>query len=343
MSPKKPKVKPEPAEAKIQRAIQEFQQRDESYRDVWINEAVSTHQRGIYQHLSKIMDLTPGAVHLDLGSGLGNLCYVLKNDYPQSVVIGTEKNTRMVQGTCYFSELFGIKPDIFHSEFLCLDKHGIIHTLFDIPENIVSRDDYKEGVQMRYKSFTSFEAPEESDLLLPDDKIKIVVDDIRKMTYLRHLLAGRQVDSASLTFPGSGGRVAFEAPYALPRPGKTIDEATGFARINKVIQESVKDAITNLTGMIKQGGLLLLADRAKLFEKEEEMNMAIAFNNRMRFGDNHSQWQIERVALTDPMEKPEKAPNWDYAKLTNTNHPERKKFEDDNSHFVYMIQTFRRK
>ncbi len=343
MPSKRPKTKPEDREARIRRAVDKFQQQDESYLKVWVNEAIAGHRRGIYQAISETLELKPGSVHLDLGSGLGNLLYQLKHDYPQAIAVGAEKNNRLIRASFLMSDSFGIRPEIYHSEFVCLDRHGKVYTVFDTPENIAKRGDFTDCARMAYSSFTDYQAPEGKDLLSPDDRIKIVADDIRSMTMIRHLLAGRQVDTASITFPGSGGRVAYEAPYDLPKPGKNIEEEIGVARIMAAVQESVQKAIANLNYILKPGGILLTADRIKQIEETEEMKMAVAYNTRLRFGDQFENWEPQQMAITTLMNKPENAPDWNYIRPGAGKPENNKSFDGENRQFSYMIQTFRKK
>lgn len=343
MPPKRPKTKPEDREARIKRALDKFQQEDESYLNVWVHEAISGHKRGIYQAISKALELKPGSAHLDLGCGMGNLLYQLKHDYPQAIAVGAEKNNRLIRASLLMSDSFGIRPEIYHNEFVCLDRHGKVYTIFDTPENMAKREDLTDCAQIAYSSFTEYKAPEGKDLLSPDESIKIVADDIRSMTMLKHLLAGRQVDSASITLPGSGGRVAYEAPYDLPRPGKTIEEEIGVARIMDAVQDSVQRAIANLQDILKPGGTLLTADRIKQLDDKEEMKMAVAYNTRLRFGDQFENWEPQDIGFTTLMEKPEKAPDWNYIRPGAGNPENNKSFDRENLQFSYMIQTFRKK
>lgn len=307
---KTPRRLRETADQKLRRAMEALHKQDDGYADSWIDEAAAWGREGVYNGLALEADVRPGELHVDLGAGMMNLVHAIKRRTPDAVVLGVERNTRVVRHALYLMEALGISPHVCHSEFLCLDTRGNIRTVYDVHDDVISREDIADGRQIQFTSIKPHLADIDERFLSSDARIKIAIDDLREMRIVNKVLGERQIDSASMTFPGSGGRPAFEAPHAFPRKGKSVPDEVAIRRINQATQDAIAAGLKYLTERMRPGGRLLLAERVKDVGDEELMTIALAKTVLDRFGENFEAWNMMGIGLTGSLQKPA-GPDWD--------------------------------
>jgi len=294
----------ESADEKFQRAFDSLQQQDSGYADNLRAEVSHWGREGVYNALAREVSLDPGELHVDLGAGMMNLVNSIQRQNPEAVVLGVERNTSVVSSALALFRALGIDPKICHSEFFCVDTRGRIRTVYDREDVVRARGDLVDSQQLQFRSMLPYLAPIDDSFLTPDQTIKIAIDDLREMRVVSRLLGDRKIDSASITFPGSGERPAFEAPHDFPKRGKSVPDAVAIPRMHEAVHQAITSGLAYLTERVRKGGELLLAERLMDTGTDDFMVGSLVAMIRDRFGKHFDSWDLRSVGLTQVVKKP---------------------------------------
>ncbi len=281
----KPKI------ADLGEALGALQAQDRSYRDKWLDEAFQWQAEGVYSAIASCIDELPeDGLHVDLGSGVGQLAVEIKKQHPGATVVGVERNTHMMTIAVDFAKRMKLQPIVYHGEIVLPSKEGSrVYTEYApiTPDEVnIVEGTSQEGILIRSRALENYYASTFENGFIDDGPTKVhyVIDDIRTLKSLRKLMGERPLDSGSLTFPGGSGRVAFEAPYKAPGIERVTSQA-GNSRITNKMLEVVKAGYRFFAEKLKPGGTLVIAERYLKIPDAERLLMSTA---RQRMGDEVS-------------------------------------------------------
>lgn len=251
------------------------------YAENWLQESMQWMQRGVYRKIASAIPLMQGGIHVDFGSGLGHLLSELQKRKEGTYLLGIEKNPimatsslDMLQQLGSHATLLGMPEDYIQVEEIQDDKKSVVHRDFHYDRNLA----------------------EQYEILSDVTLISIIMDDVRNGSVVREALAGKPITSSSLTFPGNGVHVAYEAPYTFENhPTEKVHlytEQAAFAQR----YSSIKLA----TELSQTGSPLVLVERVSKangldYEKIIHENLA-AWGAVM--GDLREFWKVGTVSAT---------------------------------------------
>lgn len=269
-------MKDKPKKIDLLSAIKKLTDEDKGYRDKWVEESVEWEKKGVYRAIAGCLNPLPeGGLHLDLGCGVGPLLVHLKKENPTVTMVGVERNTHVLAAAMILTTQFGFRPSVYHGETIIPSTSGLTVRTEYAPiredEIKVTESSTPQGVFIRSRALQPYYVPTFDQGFVNDDKdiIHYVVDDIRSLKILRHLLRDRSIDSGSLTFPGGSGRVAYEMPYRPPNTEKVMDRE-GKDRIFKTVVQSISAGYRFFAEKLKEGGSLIITERYLKIPKAEE-------------------------------------------------------------------------
>ncbi len=216
---------------------------DTEYLQDWSVEAASWDKAKFYDQIAKTLDTPDGYLHIDFGTGLGNLPRAIKRKNPRGSVIGIEKSTPMIQGALYQNQMEGHKS---------LSHQGYTRSLL--------------GPYIR----TTFKIdPSEKTMVeqaIEEHWVIIIQDDLRSLNILEEILGKRPVTSGSYTLPGNSRAFPYEE-FAL---GQEIGpEAILKAKI-RALTLSFAKADHIMTKRTRSGSIYTIVDRIPIIEDRTE-------------------------------------------------------------------------
>jgi hypothetical protein len=213
---------------------------DDRYAVMWCNDTAFWARQGIYQQVAELIELNPGQLHVDIGAGNLAQLVALRKRNPQAVLVGLESNIPLLTRT----------ETVFRDHGIPLTVHG--SRSLDFVD--------QEQTRVRPVFHTDLQAIRDSDFLKAGSPIRVLVDDIRRMSLLQQILGDKKLRSVSYMFPGRSVRYAYEHPYSINDMGH-IDETEESRRALLVGQAVNKDVYRVLTDLVEPGGKLLVVDR----------------------------------------------------------------------------------
>jgi len=202
----------------------------------------------IYANIAEVLDLKPGDIHSDLGSGYGYLLGYAKRLFPQARLVGVDTNRHHMDiAALNLRDNFHQRVQALLTQTAALDeKRSCLTRAYD-PSNV----------------HPWMLASRENPTLL-------IQDDMTRLRVLYTLLEGRKLDSASYTFPASYNTKPWEIPGALnnfttnsndPSALKLIEQEVD--RLHKKASLSMsKIVFTLMSRLVKPGGGFVVAREA---------------------------------------------------------------------------------
>jgi len=238
---------------------------DAKYARSWAEHSHSLETGKIYGAAAQMLSPVSG-IHVDLGSGLGQLLFELKYQNPQATVIGVDNNRHLVKGSAMILERSGI-PAVEGGKII--DREAV--------DGVVVQQ-YRRNRRVR---------PRE---VLRRGQASIIADDIRQMRVIKEILGDKKIDSGSLTFPGSSVRSAVEKVADF----HALSDQEVFTRQQQIMQRVRAAAGQFFTERVRRGGKVLIAERVGI-DEGASLEEVIAYNLRQIFTDNHTKWDFDGV------------------------------------------------
>ena len=169
-----------------------FDSLDKYYLDKWDRETEEWSRLGIYDKVAEMLNLNDEGVHVDLGSGNGELLLRLNKLYPRAVLIGIERSKLLMALSASRLRSNGVNTQQLFTESLHANGEGTAEKSFFVDDE-----------RLKERNF------------LQKGAVTLIQDDIRTLNVLKKILGRRKIDSATFMFPGASESMAFETPYSL--------------------------------------------------------------------------------------------------------------------------------
>ncbi|MBI2638069.1 methyltransferase domain-containing protein [Candidatus Peregrinibacteria bacterium] len=223
----------------LERFVATLEASDKRYAEKWSDEALVWEEFGIYERLAEHIQLDSGKIHLDVGCGLGNLLFRLKQKRPEAAIIGMDRNPCMMQGA---ARILGSKGHI-------VVAHGSL---------AFRAEQQGQKIIVGRQFDVDAERAQGIDILAPNtNSIFLILDDIRSHRVLNFILGPRKIDSASFVFPGTSGSDVYEAPFEIA----LLDRAGETNRLMQAMNETRRTVFEALAQLTKTNGRLILVER----------------------------------------------------------------------------------
>ncbi len=209
---------------------------DRRYVDHWTAESGVWRQAGMYKKVASLVDLKPEHWHADFCAGYGFPLFSLYGRAPKDStvqLIAVERIQAMLDETVQLARDYGIPT----SAHILSEQH--------LTQDLVASRTYTPRMECE-------------ELFGKKSAITLIQDDVRSANVFRHVMKGRALDSASMLFPGSSGRSAFEAPYPFLSSKDPNDYRR---RLSEQVREARKGAVALATEFIRPGGTYIIAER----------------------------------------------------------------------------------
>lgn len=261
-----------------------FQSVDESYAQQWAVEAQKWDQVGVYEFIANAIAVKPNGFHLDVGSGWGHLLATLHSRLAREKtdmrLIGIEINTMLAVGSMVTLERAKIGAAIYH--------------------NVRTVRTVQSGGNLFFSRAYAFDPRSAANIGITSDAlpaISVVVDDVRQASVIRAVLAERRVSSATLMFPGSSARPAYETPHRIEGLLPVDKETT---HIREALAAFRRGTFALLTDVMEPGGQFLMVERAvkESVQTDDDFLRLIADQTCDLFGEHAKHWQLQRQAVT---------------------------------------------
>lgn len=240
--------------------------RDENYAIGWYRHDTDMENGRVYIQAAEMMQPTSG-VHLDIGSGIGTFIYRQKEQNPNLTVIGVDNNRYMLEGSRRILERNGV-PVLVASRILDrILQDGRVLQMFRRIKKVRPRQILKKG------------------------QVSLVADDVRQMSVMNEILDKRKIDSASFMFPGGSPRLSLEKRGSF----EGITDQQLMDEQQKIMQKIRKVVGEYLTGNVKKGGRVLLAERVGVFAPRE-VELVAQETARMVFQNLADSWTLENAS-----------------------------------------------
>ncbi len=267
------------SEELLHQGIDQLQTEELTYADDWTDESISWARNGVYKEVARhVPALRSGALHMDLGSGVGIFPMYLARKNAAAVVLGIDRNPHMLRHTrslhAELQELEGvpIPLEIHHSEIMALMPDGSVKSFYVPTEELKKGKGGTKWIPSDALEFMQVAMNELNDARLyptpnPDlnrPGAKLIIDDLTRLELTRHFLGDRQLQSVSSMFPGSSARILREAGVTHG------DYARAQAVFAERSEEKNKKEMEFIVERLAPGGTFMMVSRVPAHLTENE-------------------------------------------------------------------------
>lgn len=310
--------------------LRAFLSKDIDYVRNYLPEVEAWAKAGVYEMMADTIGDINNGIAVDLACGFGNMLTSLRRYSPKATLIGVDVNPEMLkepkrhfpENQMWAGELLAFKGRIMHPLYMHPDE---MQELLESTEKTELEAQFDPIIPVQRKALESMGVYKNPPRNLDDlrGKTTWLMDDTRSLRCLKRFLEGEKVDVVATSFTGTWSRLAYQAPFSLPKKGVRLPHEEVSKRLQRATQDSIASTYGQGAALLKPGGRLVITERFKAPDSgvsDQAHRNVILHNILDRLPKGHTRYFEEEQELRGiTMTRPASGVEWINERQMNRN------------------------